>query len=174
MRPRLVLTVAASELYRDDARVRCRGAFASGSCQRAAPPRVARQGDGAPRSANPMVPHPFPDAAGASRRATCAQGASPRVGKRYRPKRANARAKQPHAYLQRPYGSRPRFSQPVAPAQRAMAHEQVSASSWQDLIVGPGGAPLPPECFIANEARGRRAPSRSRNASRERPLIRTR
>ena len=29
-----------------------------------------------------------------------------------------------------------------------------SASSWQGLVVDPGGAPPPPECLAANQARG--------------------
>ena len=31
-----------------------------------------------------------------------------------------------------------------------------SASSWQEAVVPPGGAPTPPECVAANHARGRR------------------
>ncbi len=49
----------------------------------------------------------------------------------------------------------------------------LSASSWQDLLVGPEGAPVPPECFTAEEARGRRTPSRL-TTPRETPLQRTR
>src|SRR5579885_1997051 len=34
------------------------------------------------------------------------------------------------------------------------AHAESSASSWQDLLVGPGGAPLPPGSFVATKPAG--------------------
>jgi len=45
-----------------------------------------------------------------------------------------------------------------------------SASSWQGLIVVPGGAPAPPECLIANQTRERRASSRLTERLAKRPL----
>ena len=45
----------------------------------------------------------------------------------------------------------------------------VSASSWQEAIVPPGGAPAPPECELAKLARRRCIPLRPDDASRERP-----
>src|SRR4051812_4032403 len=47
-----------------------------------------------------------------------------------------------------PYGVGPRFQQ------RAFAPP--SASSWQEALVPPGGAPTPPECELARLPRGRR------------------
>jgi hypothetical protein len=41
-----------------------------------------------------------------------------------------------------------------------------SASSWQGLVVVPGGAPCRPGAILAKIARGRRTPSRLTNASR--------
>ena len=46
---------------------------------------------------------------------------------------------------------------------------RVSASSWQEALVPPGGAPAPPECELAKLARRRRIPLRPYDASRERP-----
>ncbi len=44
-----------------------------------------------------------------------------------------------------------------------------SASSWQEVLVPPGGAPASPGCETANLARGCRYPSRFKNASRSAP-----
>ena len=63
----------------------------------------------------PVAPHPLPDAAGASRRASLgvsSNGSAPGLA----------------------------FRMPGFPSR--------SASSWQGLIVVPGGAPMPPECFM--------------------------
>jgi hypothetical protein len=65
------------------------------------------------------------------------------------------------------YGGGPRFN-PGLPVR------DLTASSWRGLVVVPGGAPMPPECFTACEARGRRTPSRRHDASRERPFKWTR
>jgi hypothetical protein len=51
------------------------------------------------------------------------------------------------------------------------ARSTTSASSWQGLVLGPGGAPVPPGCSVANQTRGRRASSRFGNASRKRPSL---
>jgi hypothetical protein len=48
-----------------------------------------------------------------------------------------------------PYGVGPRF------LRRSFA--PLSASSWQEAVVPPSGAPTPPECEGANLARGRRS-----------------
>jgi hypothetical protein len=48
--------------------------------------------------------------------------------------------------LQRLFGTGPRFPVP------AMAGR--SSSSWQGLVVVPGGAPLPPECLVATRPAG--------------------
>ena len=123
------------------------------------------------KTQNLWCPHPLPDTAGASRRATCAQ-----VGQR----------PVAHAISRRLVGGGPRFlgrhalarslgaQQRAQVGRRPVAHEQVTASSWRGLVVVPGGAPMPPECFTACEARGRRTPSRRHDASRERPFKWTR
>jgi len=46
-----------------------------------------------------------------------------------------------------------------------------SASSWQGSLVTPGGAPAPPECWIANPARRRRTLLRHQERLRTAPLI---
>ena len=71
------------------------------------------EGDGAPKSANPMAR--IRRCAGASRRAS--RG--------------------------RLVGAGPRFP---FPEERIDLRLRSSASSWQELIVVPGGAPAPPEC----------------------------
>jgi hypothetical protein len=53
-------------------------------------------------------------------------------------RRATSRA---HAYLRRSSGTGPRFS-PGLPVRN------LRASSWRGLLVVPGGAPAPPECFV--------------------------
>jgi hypothetical protein len=45
-----------------------------------------------------------------------------------------------------------------------------SASSWQGLLVVPGGAPMPPECLVATRLAGAAPRPAYRHASRERPL----
>src|SRR6476660_5581625 len=52
-----------------------------------------------------------------------------------------------------------------APLSRALGdcvwhRHRSSASSWQGLLVDPGGAPAPPGCPAANQTRRRRTPSR--------------
>jgi hypothetical protein len=49
-----------------------------------------------------------------------------------------------------------RFGQCAQVGQRPIAPVQMSASSWQGLLVVPGGAPASPECRIASSARRRR------------------
>ena len=73
-----------------------------------------------------------------------------------------------------------RFSAPKAQDERGDGRRlawtaRSSASSWQGLVLGPSGAPLPPECPAASP--GPRAPHpvpHFTNASRKRPSIRTR
>src|SRR3990172_444188 len=53
-----------------------------------------------------------------------------------------------------------RFGHCTQLGQRLIAPIQMSASSWQGLVVAPEGAPAPPECDPAKIARRRRTPSR--------------
>jgi hypothetical protein len=53
-----------------------------------------------------------------------------------------------------------RFGHCAQLGQRPIAPVQMSASSWQGLVVAPEGAPAPPECDPAKIARRRRTPSR--------------
>ena len=64
-----------------------------------------------------------------------------------------------------------RFPAPgrALPANRSIASGPPSASSWQAPVVGPGGAPAPPECEVTSLARGRRVPLRLRHVSGRRP-----
>src|SRR5947209_9007494 len=48
-----------------------------------------------------------------------------------------------------------------------------SASSWQGIVVSPGGAPPPPGCVAANHARGRRPSPRPGIAGRRLPDLGT-
>jgi hypothetical protein len=114
-----------------DELLRCRDAFAASVC-------ISPEGGGAPKSANPMAPHPLPDTAGASRRATCGDLADGRAA----------------LSLGTPLETRgdgsPSFrsqSRRAQIGQRPIAQQiKSSASSWRGLIVDPGGAPAPPEC----------------------------
>ena len=47
----------------------------------------------------------------------------------------------------------------------------VSASSWQETLVPPGGAPVPPECELAKLARRRCIPLRHQERLRTAPLV---
>src|SRR5665648_217432 len=68
-------------------------------------------------------------------------------------------------YLRRLIGGGPRFlgrhawpegrsAHRAQVARSAVAHEQVTASSWRGLLMVPGGAPMPPECFTAMKPAG--------------------
>ncbi len=57
---------------------------------------------------------------------------------------------------------------------RSVAHQsptEPSASSWQGLVVVPGGAPLPPECLVATRPAGAAPHPAIKDASRARPLV---
>jgi hypothetical protein len=60
------------------------------------------------------------------------------------------------AYDLNPRSAKSRSSRPAA----GSATNKSSASSWQGLVVGTGGAPAPPGCRSAKPTRGRRASSR--------------
>ena len=65
----------------------------------------------------------------------------------------------------------PRFQVCVLRSSRpkaGSANQKLSASSWQGLVLVPGGAPAPPECRTARSARGQPVQLR-RNASRSDP-----
>ena len=47
-----------------------------------------------------------------------------------------------------------RFGYRAQGGQRPVAPIQMSASSWQRLVVVPGGAPLPPKCLVATRPAG--------------------
>ena len=47
-----------------------------------------------------------------------------------------------------------RFGHCAQVGQRPIAPVQMSASSWQGLLMVPGGAPMPPECLVATRPAG--------------------
>jgi len=63
---------------------------------------------------------------------------------------------------QRPYGLGPRFNP-------GLSVRDLPASSWRGLVVVPGGAPLPPECFVATRLAGAAPRPAHHDASRKRP-----
>ena len=91
-------------------------------------------------------PRSFRIAASALRRATCALLVRYRASRYLSAlqRRATSRA---HAYLRRSIGTGPRFN-PGLPVR------DLTASSWRGLLVVPGGAPAPPECFVATRSAG--------------------
>src|SRR3954454_10101203 len=68
----------------------------------------------------------------------------------------------PLSVLGRAEGPLPKRSRALQAGRRPVAQTHTSASSWQGLVMDPGGAPAPPEC-LARDARpaGRRTPSRN-------------
>src|SRR5581483_1668198 len=49
----------------------------------------------------------------------------------------------------------PRFRLDITLKARGRSRDiRSSASSWQALVVVPGGVPVPPECLVANQTRG--------------------
>ncbi len=120
--------------------------------------QVPREGDGAPKSAKPMV---FRASFWETRRAPF--GAPARRSSSAKHDSAS-KDSPPHAHPKRMLicgvlNSAPgpafvlcilRSSRPEA----GSAYTKSSASSWQDLLVGPGGAPLPPERFVATKPAG--------------------
>src|SRR5680860_1245294 len=83
-------------------------------------------------------------------------------------------------YLRRLIGGGPRFlgrhawpegrsAHRAQVARGAVAHEQVTASSWRGLLMVPGGAPMPPECFSAMKPAGAASHPADTYASRKRP-----
>ena len=99
--------------------------------------------------------------AGASRRATCALfGALPRFALLERRSRAPLTERMLICDVCPAPGPAFRFGHRAQLGQRPIAPVQMSASSWQGLLVVPEGAPAPPECDPAKIARGRRTPSR--------------
>jgi hypothetical protein len=82
--------------------------------------------------------------AGASRRATRAHfRALPRFALLER--KAHRSRSRSTCHLRRLSVPGPASVECCAQCQRPVAHIQASASSWQDLLLGPGGAPGPPE-----------------------------
>ncbi len=132
----------------------------------------ARRGRRAEKRKTFWCPCPLPDTAGAFRRATCACAAATgacyfaaifahHAGPRFRrqcPASPTTDVSQSDVGGLRldPQGSKTRRS---------------SASSWQGLVVGTGGAPAPPGCLDANQTRGRRTSSRLYARLAKRPSV---
>ena len=110
---------------------------------------LSSQGDGAPKSANLWLRARCRDTAGASRRANM------------RSSSASVSANKSTCGVS---GIGPRFS--LRPDRLP---PQTSASSWQGLIVVPGGAPMPPECPLARRPAGAAPRPANAYASRKRP-----
>jgi hypothetical protein len=103
-----------------------------------------------------LARHAFPRR-GMARRKTQAYGIRDPCGPRRAP-------------LGAPYRGGSRRRAPLHPR----SSRGLAASSWQDLLVGPGGAPAPPECsYCVHEPAGT-APRPAQRTPREAPFSRTR
>jgi len=136
-----------------------------GTCQKISPDAGPRGRKGSPRGGGAPI--------GADRLVSCPLGhAAPRGAPHAHQQRSGSAC-----YLRRLIGIGARFLAAFAlwPEGRCTTREKVrearvrkehfSASSWRGLLVVLGGAPIPPECFTACEARRRRIPSRDQDAS---------
>jgi hypothetical protein len=103
----------------------------------------------------PVAPHPLPDTAGASRRAM--SGDFIDAGPRCRP-------------LPRWGSSLRDLADERGDSQRLVWTLRSSASSWQGLIMDPGGAPAPPGCRLHVKPARRRRTSPRITTPREAPL----
>jgi hypothetical protein len=113
---------------------------------------------------NLVARDPFRDRAGASRRANAAfSGAGP----------AFAVSVPLRSFVLLGFLS-PRPAVERGDRQRLMWTLRSSASSWQGLVMDPGGARRRPECFVANEARRDTAPHPASRRLMRTPLQRTR
>ena len=116
--------------------------LAGGGCPSSIFCSVKKEGSRTPTGADAEAPHPMTVLADRSISGSSARDDRPLTG-------AGAPL---GALLRRShYGGGPRFRR-----WRKCAHRS-SASSWQEAIVPPGGAPTPPGCEGANLARGRRS-----------------
>ncbi len=140
-----------------------RRAFRARSCQRAVPLLALgldpREGMARRKAQTYGGPHLLlGDAAGAFRRATCALfGALPRFALLERIAKC-PRLVSACSFRGDLANTGPRFR---LGCRVLSATPRSSASSWQGLVVVPGGAPVPPECPCrVHELAGRRTPSR--------------
>ena len=117
------------------------------------------------RRVAPTSPHRGEEEqAEAPRRSNCASHARGwRAEKRKPMARALRHAGASRRAMSGDCGTGPRFPVRESRSSRPKAGSATpksSASSWQGLLVVPGGAPMPPECRLCMSARGRRTSSR--------------
>ena len=141
-------------------RVPYRGARASGLCFFF--PSFMR--GGAPKSANLWCPSLSPETAGAFRRANKRSSICAQVGQR-----PVAQHESTCSFAASLIGTGPRFRL-VLPRSSGARGQVVSQLLTGTRRVVPGGAPMRPECLTANQARGRRTPSRRHERLAKRPF----